>query len=202
MAKYDSEGYLQLQQLISDIAPYKTKREIRGAPRLVRKAYNMWRVLLGVTDGRLSPVTVRTEFKKYKRTALIFKSQVLNYDLRDSPYFDSFDKYSASNKIVAHVTNAMMLERVLLADIQVTNKDIHVSYGVTQQRRGVEFNIVDSSNIDFFLNLPSDYRINIEGTTYSKDGVEFINDYHNQSNDFANSLDERVIDRNLFIYRV
>ena len=202
MALYDSEGYLQLQQVIRDITPYKTKKEIRSAPRVIRREYNKWRLLLGVTDGRLSPTTVRAEFKKYKRRALIFKSQVLNYDLRDSPYFDSFDKYDTSNKLVAHVTNAMMIHDVKLADIQVKSKTIHIGYKVTQTIRGVEFNITDSSNVAFFNDLPDNYRINIDGVNYNKTGEEFIFDYHNQSNDFAQSLDSKVVDRNLFIYKV
>ena len=92
---YTSEYYLELQALIADMRPYETKKDLRRANLEVQKTYFKYQKLLQ-TDRRWKPSTTIVEFKKYRTTALIFKSLVLKKNLANSKEFDQYDKYQSS----------------------------------------------------------------------------------------------------------
>jgi hypothetical protein len=58
----------------------------------------------------------------------------------------------------------------------------------------------EKDNIEFMENLPDNYFINIGDTSYNKNGLDFIYDYHNSSTDFTNNLEDYIREENLFIY--
>jgi len=157
-------------------------------------------------DMRLKPARVIEELKKFKRKNIFFKSEELGIDLTKHKDFDSNDKYDSSRKIIAIVTDAMLSKGIKLNSISTEFRNVDIRYNTTQNRKVVVFDLVEL-NLEFMSNLPDDIYINISkasggySSSYNKNGLDFIYDYHNQSNDFAVNLMPMIDDVNLFIYK-
>ena len=169
------------------------------------KDYYLYRAYFKI-DRRLKPANVIKELKKFKRKNIFFKSEELGIDLTKHKDFDFNDKYNSSRKLIAIVTDAMLDEGLTLNSISSEYRSVDIRYNVTQSRKVVVFDTVEF-NLEFMNKLPDDIYINISrasggySSAYNKNGLDFIYDYHNQSNDFAVNLMPMIEDVNLFIYR-
>jgi len=169
------------------------------------KDYYLYKAYFHI-DGRLKPSSVIKELKKYKRTCINFKSEELGIDLTKNPDFNWRDKYEASRKLIAKVTNAMLGQDLTLLNISTETRTVDVRYKVHEPRKVVIFDTVQNS-LEFMRNLSDSTFINISkanggySSSYNKNGLDFLYDYHNQSNDFAHNLDPLIEDINLYIYQ-
>jgi hypothetical protein len=195
--------YRRFNDLRKKLRPYDTKKDLLRAKPEVQKDYWKFRLLLGVTDKRFSPKRVKTEFAKFTSSALAFKSEALNYNLSMVSDFDKYDTYRSSSKLVARVTSAMVEGGVQnLQSISVQTESIDVMYKTTKQFKTVKVRIKQEF-ITFVKELPSDIYINVNGTIYNKNGLDFEYDYHNQSNDYVRNILPAVDDQielSLFIF--
>lgn len=202
---YTSEYYLELQALIADMRPYETKKDLRRASLEVQKTYFKYQKLLQ-TDRRWKPSTTIAEFKKYRTTALIFKSLVLKKNLAKSKEFDQYDKYQASSKKAAIVTNALMAYnlgngKLKLNDLNTESRLIHIAYKKQALRTVVLPKLTPANDLMWLANMPDDWYVNINGTSYNKTAFDFVYDYYNQSNDFAENLDPLVDLGEIYLYK-
>jgi len=194
--------YERLQTLISALRPYTTRKSLMKAPISLYKEYILFKAFLGETDGRLTPQTQVRRFKRYKKTALAFKSESLGIDLSKNSAFDSFDRYSSSSKIIAKVTDGMVKTGTQLKSIETQTKRIHVGYKKTSMKKVVIFSLQDPSDrpLSFMSTLSPKLYINIGDTAYNKNALDFVDDYLNQSDDFAENLEPALIEEHVYIY--
>lgn len=196
-----SELFDRFNDLRKKLKPYDTNKDLLRASPFVQKEYFAFRAFLNL-DKRLAPKRVREEFEKYKDSALAFKSDALNYDLEATGLFDQYDKYSSSKKKVAVITNGMVKQGVDdLEHLSEYSKNIDIKYKVQSRRKIVEFKLGNPfDGLGFMDKLPATYYVNIKGTSYNKNGLDFIYDYHNSSEDFSANLIPIIIEQNLYIY--
>ena len=161
------------------------------------KEYFTFRAFLKV-DGRLRPESVRREFKKFKNTAIKFKSEDIGLNLKKTGYFDKNDKYKSSKKAVAVVTDAIQKHGSQITSLKEKTELVDIRYKQTALRKVIYVGIDD---LEFLEELPENYYINIEGTSYNKNGLDFVFDYFNQSNDYTQNLSEKVDRQLIRIYK-
>ena len=189
----------RLKDLRTKLKPYDTKKDLLRASKHIQKEYAVFRIYLGI-DKRLAPKRVRKELNKYKKTALKIKSHYLKINLTKVSGFDRFDKYRSSSKLIAKVTDSMITEGNTLSQIDVVNRSIEISYKNTRNRKVIDFTLDEIGNLEFMDNLPTTVYINIGDTAYNKNGLDFIHDYHNMSQDFINNLLPYINNQELHIY--
>ena len=157
-------------------------------------------------DRRIKPSNVIRELKKYKQDNLRFKSEELGINLFKNDAFDSNDKYKSSSKIIAKVTKAMLGEQLTLNSISTEYRTVDVRYKVQESRKVVIFD-TEQNSFEFMNNLSDNMFVNVSeavggySSSYNKNGLDFLYDYHNQSNDFAKHLDPKINDTTLYIYK-
>lgn len=170
--------------------------------------YNVYKIYFKITDKRYKPKTVINELKKFKKTNIFFKSEELGIDLLNHPDFDEHDYYKSSDKLIAKVTDAMLDTGCKLNSISSSIENIDIRYKVTKSRKVIHFD--NNDNFEFMKKMSDSYYINItksqeNGKTYrssyNKNGLDFIYDYHNQSNDFSEHLSPLIEDKTLLIYK-
>lgn len=184
----------------------KSKKDLlKIKDKKLLKDYYKYKIYFKI-DGRLKPENVIKELKRYRKTCLKFKSEELGFDLSKKDFFDEHDKYKSSRKLVAQVTDAMLGKDIKLTKLRYDYKTFDISYGKKVVRKVVTFR-TQNRNLEFMENLEDDIYINLrnaEGgynSAYNKNGLDFIYDYHNQSNDFAQNLAPLIEDSDLYIYR-
>lgn len=184
----------------------KSKKDLlKIKDKKLLKDYYKYKIYFKI-DGRLKPENVIRELKRYRKTCLKFKSEELGFDLSKKDFFDKYDKYKSSRKLVAQVTDAMLGKDIKLTKLRYDYKSFDISYGKKVVRKVVTFR-TQNRNLEFMENLEDDIYINLrnaEGgynSAYNKNGLDFIYDYHNQSNDFAQNLAPLIEDSDLYIYR-
>lgn len=188
MSLYDR--FFDLQKNLKGI---DSKKDLIKLDSNTLQEYYLFRAFLGENDKRHKPKTVRDNFKLYKRTAIKFKSDVLGYNLSKDEHFDKYDRYRSSNKIGAKVTDALFKNDVKLESFKVGYENIDTSYNSKQRKLVVTIKI-PNSDLDFVEDLPPNVYINIDGTAYNKNGLDFIRDYYEMSNDFATNLKQKTSD--------
>ena len=184
----------------------ETKKDLlKLKDKRLLKDYYTYRTYFRI-DKRLKPANVIKELKRFKRKNIFFKSEELGINLTKHKDFNAKDKYDSSRKLISIVTDAMLDEGLTLKSISTEYRNVDIRYKVTERRKVVIFDTVEF-NLEFMNKLPDDVYINISrasggySSAYNKNGLDFIYDYHNQSNDFANNLMPMIEDINLFIYR-
>jgi hypothetical protein len=161
-------------------------------------------------DGRKRPDNVIKELKKFKKDNIFFKSEELGVKLYKDSNFNSADRYTSSSKLGAIFTKALLGTGVKLTSYNIEYRTFPTGYKQESTRKALDFK-TDVLNLDFMENLPVNFRINIRhadsetgkiyDSNYNKNGLDFIHDYHNQSNDFANNLNKAVVNQDMFIYK-
>ena len=194
--------YDRFVRMRRELKQYKSKKDLLRADKSFLKDYFSFVKFLG-EDARLRPDNHYTQFKKYKQSGLKFKSHYLGINLSLNKAFDVFDRYQSSKKIIAIVTNAMVRAKTKLTYIASSFNNVDVAYKKTRRLKTIQFKIKENFNdsFDFFNFLPTNYYVNIDGTSYNKNGLDFHHDYLNQSNDFVDNLLESVESFDMFIYR-
>lgn len=196
-----SDAYNRLQGLLKAIRPYDTKKDLLRAPSAVRRDYQLFRSFLGI-DKRLAPKRFREEAGNYRPSALVFKSDALKFDLSKTGYFDSFDKYKASKKKIASVTDALVSAGATLSNIKEAQETIDVAYNEKGSRKTIKVDLEPDFDWKFLQYLPASFYVNINGTSYNKNGADFVFDYHNRSEDFVTNLEPLLnAEFNISIYQ-
>ncbi len=168
--------------------------------------YYSWRSYFHI-DLRYKPLTVINELKKFKYDNIYFKSEELGIDLTKNPAFDIYDKYTSSNKLIARTTKAMLGQNIQLEYINAEYKSIEIGYKQTAVRKVIDFKQSNGAlNVEFLENMSDTTWINIAHASggykcaFNKNNFDFVYDYHNMSNDFANNLKPFVDECDIFIY--
>jgi len=201
------ENYSKLRSFLSAFPAYvETKKDLlKLRDKKLLAQYYIYRSYFHI-DRRLKPSNVIRELRRFKYDNIYFKSEELGIDLTKHQDFNDKDLYTSSSKIIAKVTKAMLNHDVRLNSISTEYRSIDVRYKVTQTKKVVVFDTQNNHNIQFIEDLPPQYMINIAHakggytSAYNKHALDFIYDYHNQSNDFAQNLEPMIEDINLFIY--
>lgn len=195
-----SEAWSRFEAMRRALNPYDIKKDLLRMPKWVRRDYEIFKRLLKI-DKRFAPKRVREEFSLYKQSALIFKSLALSFDLEKTGLFDQYDKYKASNKRVATVTTVAAYHNVKgITDIKQAMGAVWIDYKVRANR--LKIYLAGIKPDKWLMDLPMDYRIQINDTTYSKSGFEFYGDYLNKSEDWEENLSGDVDTGEWFIYEV
>lgn len=203
------ENYTKLKAFISAFPRnIESKKDLlKLKDKTLLKKYYIYRAYFKI-DNRLKPSNVIAELKRFKERNIYFKSEQLGIDLTKNNEFNDTDKYTSSSKIIAKVTDAMLNTDIKLHSVHTEFKNIDVRYKVTESKKCVVFDT--NNDLEFFNYLPDDYRVNIWQSTengkinkssYNKTGLDFLFDYHNQSNDFATQLAPIIDEKILFIYK-
>lgn len=192
-----SELYTRFQRLRIALKPIISKKDLFKLSKTNLREYYKFKAFLDI-DGRYKPKTVLRVFKKYNKTGLVFKGHDLKFDLSKTGFFDEYDKFKSSAKQIAKVTNAMQLKEATLIKINQKKDLINVRYNVKSIRNVITFEV--EPDIRFLEEMPEDYYINIDDTAYNKNGLDFVFDYFNQSEDYTNNLDSNVDNQELSIY--
>lgn len=161
------------------------------------KEYFTFKAFLKI-DKRFKPSTVLREFKKYKKTAIKFKSHDIGLNLTKTTYFDDKDKFRSSKKLSAVVTDAIQASNLKLDGIKEKFESVDIRYNESRIKKVLK---LDIDSVDFLEELPESYYINIDGTSYNKNGLDFIFDYFNQSNDYVENLSNKVDRKEIRIYK-
>jgi len=195
-------NYDELRKLITLLnkKKLKTKKDLVKLKAGELKKYLKYRTYLRV-DGRLKPLNVIRQFKKYRKTSRYFKA----IDLHFNPHNFTLrgvllaDKYKAGRSLASYVTTAMQEFETELNDIHKETRQIDVAYNRRKTKQGLTIKV---SDLDFMQGLPNNIYINIDGTAYNKNGLDFIHDYLNQSEDFVgHGLMTSADSMDIFIYR-
>jgi hypothetical protein len=200
------ENYNKLKAFISAFPNnVESKKDLlKLKNKTLLQDYYMYRLYFNI-DSRKKPSNVIKELRKFKYDNIYFKSEELGIDLTIHKDFNSKDRYTSSSKLIAKVTKAMLGESLTLKSITSEYRNVDVRYKVTESRKVILFDTVQNS-FEFMNNLSDSTFINISkadggySSSYNKNGLDFLHDYHNQSNDFANNLNPLIEDLNLFIY--
>jgi hypothetical protein len=202
MATSTVENYTKLKEFIrlfpNDVKKKKDLLRIKNKRILLK--YFSYKKYFHI-DNRLNPKNTIKELKKFKRRNIFFKSEELGISLLNNYAFNDSDYYDTSTKFIAKVTNAMLGHETNLVRINYERKTFYIGYQNQVTARVVAFDLIDNHNLDFLIDLPMNYYININGTSYNKNGADFLFDYHNPSNDYKEQLMSKVKDINLFIYK-
>lgn len=205
-----TENYNKLKAFLKSFPKWcETKKDLlKIKDKQLLSDYESYKIYFRITDKRKKPATVIKELKKFKRTNIFFKSEELGIDLVNHPDFNKHDYYKSSGKLIAKVTDAMLDTNCKLNSISTSKDKIDIRYKVEKNRKTVHFD--NNDNFDFMKKMDDSYYINItksqgNGKTYkssyNKNGLDFIYDYHNQSNDFAEHLEPLIEDKTLLIYK-
>lgn len=194
--------YTRFLRMRTQLRKYESKKDLLKAPTSFLKEYLLFIKFLN-EDSRLRPDNQYKQFMKYNQSAIKFKSHYLGYDLFKHKAFDQHDRYKSSQKIIAIVTDAMIKTGGKLTDIRSNFEFIDIAYKKTARLKGISFDFesVSGESLRFIENMPKGFYINIEGTSYNKNGLDFVYDYFNQSSDFSQNLDKLVGNQKIFIYK-
>jgi len=174
--------YREFKEFQRRFRKIKKRRDLWKKPKL-HKQYTFYNKLLGL-DGRRKFSALRAKYRKYKKTALVFKSAELGLNLKKTGYFNELDKYKSSKKLEAIVTDALLEEGVKLHSLFSDYIQIYVEYKVLQLRKVVAIEI-EPDDLHFLRHMPPNIYFNIMGTAYNKNGLDFEDDYFNSSNSFV-----------------
>ena len=195
-----TEAWTRFEAMRRALNPYDIKKDLVRMPRWVRRDYEIFRRLLKI-DKRLAPKRVREEFSLYKQTALKFKSLALSFDLEKTGLFDQYDKYKASNKRVATVTTVAAYHKVKgITDVKQAMGEVWLRYKTRGNRLKIYLAGIQPDK--WLMDLPHNFRIQVNETSYTKNGFEFYGDYLNKSADWEENLAATVNEGEWFIYEV
>ena len=202
------QNYQNLKRFLGSFPKYiETKKDLlKLKDKKLLLEYYVYRKYFNI-NRNYKPETVIRELKKYKETNIKFVSEELGLNLEKNPNFNDKDKYKLSSKLIAKVVKAMLNQDLKLNSIDSEYRTFDIAYKRTANRKVVTYALQQSGYIEFMNELPDDVYINITkanggySSSYNKNGLDFIYDYHNSSNDFAQNLAPMVEDVNIFIYK-
>lgn len=204
------ENWTKLRDFITNFPKnIESKRDLFKTKdiRLIAE-YESWKSYFKI-DRRLKPLNVIRELKRYKRDCLKFKAEELHLSKHEvNTYFDDKDKYTSSYKLSARVTRAMLGSGTILKSMKVEYKNIDLRYKQKGYRKIFRFKS-ERDGLAFVENLPDNIYINVahaDGngrkyrSAYNKGAFDFVYDYHNQSNDFAENLLPYIFQDDIYLY--